>query len=159
VLVGDSLAVGIESLLPSLLPGWRVSVDGRVSRPLAEGMAIVRQTSIPSDGVLAVSLFTNDDPTHTAQLQAAVRSTLERVGSRGCVIWATIVRPPLNGVSYTAANNVLRRMAASEPRLRLVPWAEEVAARPSLVGGDGVHPTPAGYRLRAQLYARAAQSC
>src|SRR4051812_46413803 len=85
VLIGDSLAVGVQSLLPSLLPGWRVTVDGRVGRPLAEGMGIIAQTALPSDGatVLAVSLFTNDDPTHTAQLQAAVRSTLERVGSRG----------------------------------------------------------------------------
>jgi hypothetical protein len=161
LLIGDSLAVGIKSLLPSLLPGWRVTVDGRVSRPLAEGMGIIGATPIPSDGgtVLAVSLFTNDDPTRTAQLQAAVRTTLDRVGSRGCVIWATIVRPPLNGVSYAAANNLLQHMAESEPRLRIVPWAEQVSARPSLVGGDGVHPTPVGYRLRAQLYARAAQSC
>jgi hypothetical protein len=161
VVIGDSLAVGIKSLLPSLLPGWRVTVDGRVNRPLAEGMGVIGATAIPSDGgtVLAVSLFTNDDPTHTGQLQAAVRTTLDRVGSRGCVIWATIVRPPLNGVSYAAANNLLQRMAASESRLRIVPWAEQVSARPSLVGGDGVHPTAAGYRLRAQLYAQAAQSC
>jgi hypothetical protein len=161
VLIGDSLAVGIRSLLPSLLPGWRVTVDGRVSRPLAEGMGIIGATAIPADGgtVLAVSLFTNDDPTRTGQLQAAVRTTLDRVGSRGCVIWATIVRPPLNGVSYAAANNLLQRMGASESRLRIVPWAEQVSARPSLVGDDGVHPTSSGYRLRAQLYAQAAQSC
>jgi lysophospholipase L1-like esterase len=50
-------------------------------------------------------------------------------------------------------------MATSEPRLRIVPWAEQVSAQPSLLGGDGVHPTPAGYRVRAQLYASAAKSC
>jgi hypothetical protein len=161
ILVGDSLAVGIKPLLPSLLSGWRVTIDARVGRPLSEGMSIISATPVPSDGgaVLAVSLFTNDDPTHTGQLEAAVRTTLDRVGPRGCLIWATIVRPPLNGVSYSAANNLLRRMAASEPRLRIVPWAEQVSAQPSLVGGDGVHPTPAGYRVRAQLYASAAKSC
>jgi hypothetical protein len=161
VVIGDSLAVGIRPLLPGLLPGWTVSVDGRVSRPLAEGMSILSSTSIPSDGrtVLAMSLFTNDDPTHTSQLQAAVQRTLDRVGPNGCVIWATIARPPVNGVSYDAANSLLRRMARSESRLRIVPWAEQTAARPSLLGGDGVHPTPAGYQLRARLYAQAAQSC
>jgi cell division septation protein DedD len=161
VMIGDSLAVGVRPLLPGLLPGWQVSVNGRVSRPLAEGMTILSGTSIPSDGstVLAVSLFTNDDPTHTSQLQSAVRQALARVGPNGCVVWATIARPPVNGVSYDAANSLLARLARSDSRLQIVPWAEQTAARPSLLGPDGVHPTPAGYQLRARLYAEAAQSC
>jgi lysophospholipase L1-like esterase len=88
-----------------------------------------------------------------------VRKTLSTVGVNGCVIWATIVRPPVNGTSYRAANALLTRLAAEDPRLRVVPWAEQVAANPKLVGSDGVHATPAGYQLRAQLYAQAAQSC
>ena len=74
-----------QAPLPALLPGWKVRVDGRVGRPLAEGMGIVAATPLPADGreVLAVSLFTNDAPTRTAQLQAAVRTTLERTGPRG----------------------------------------------------------------------------
>jgi hypothetical protein len=161
VLIGDSLAVGVRSLLPGLLPGWKVSVDGRVSRPLAEGMSVLAATPVASDGstVLAVSLFTNDDPTHTSQLRSAVQRTLSRVGPDGCVVWATIARPPLNGVSYDAANSLLRRMARDESRLKLVPWAERTAAQPSLLGPDGVHPTATGYRLRAELYAQAARSC
>jgi hypothetical protein len=161
VLIGDSLAVGVRSLLPGLLPGWQVSVDGRVSRPLAEGMSILRDTTIPSDGstVLAISLFTNDDPTHIAQLRTAVEQTLARVGTNGCVVWATITRPAVNGVTYDAANSLLRRMAQENSRLRIVPWAEQTAARPSLLAPDGVHPTAPGYRLRAQLYAQAARSC
>jgi lysophospholipase L1-like esterase len=109
--------------------------------------------------VLAISLFTNDDPTHTSALETAVRRTLALVGSRGCAIWATIARPPVNGVSYRAANALLARIATDNARLRLVPWAERVAATPQLLGADGVHPTPAGYQLRAQLYAQAAQAC
>ncbi|MEY2534406.1 MAG: hypothetical protein QOF29_2316 [bacterium] len=161
VLVGDSLAVGVRSLLAPLLPGWQVRVDGRTGRPLAEGMGIVAGTPLPSDGstVLAISLFTNDDPTETRELEAAVRASLARAGSNGCVLWATIVRPPLNGVGYQAANSLLRRLAEDDERLRIVPWAEEVAARPSLLGGDGIHATPQGYQARAQLYARSAQSC
>jgi hypothetical protein len=162
VLVGDSLAVGVRSLLPAALPGWKVQVLARTGRPLAEGMGVVSGLDLSrgsSRPVLAVSLFTNDDPGHTDALEAAVRKTLSSVGSGGCVIWSTIVRPPVNGTSYRAANALLARLAAEDPRLRLVPWAEQVAANPKLVGSDGVHATPAGYQLRAQLYAQAAQSC
>lgn len=164
VMVGDSLAVGVRTLLPAALPGWHVDVLARTSRPLAEGMRVLSSLDLAGAGqgprpVLALSLFTNDDPTHTSALEAAVSRTLQAVGSRGCVIWATIVRPPVNGVSYQAANALLERLAASDPRVVIVPWAHQVAASPSLVGADGVHPTPAGYQLRARLYAQAAQSC
>jgi hypothetical protein len=152
----------VRSLLPAALADWNVQVLARVGRPLAEGMGVVSGVDLPPAGrpaVLAISLFTNDDPTHTSALETAVRRTLALVGSRGCVIWATIARPPVNGVSYRAANALLARLATDNPRLRLVPWAERVAATPQLVGADGVHPTPAGYQLRAQLYAQAARTC
>jgi hypothetical protein len=163
VLVGDSLAVGVRTLLPAALPGWNVEVLGRVGRPLAEGMGVIDGLQLSAQSastrpILAVSLFTNDDPTHTAALQAAVRQTLQLVGERGCAIWATIARPPVNGVSYQAANAVLSRLA-DDPRLIIVPWAERATATPSLLAADGVHPTPAGYDLRARLYAQAAQAC
>lgn len=162
VLVGDSLAVGVRSLLPAALAGWNVRVLGRTSRPLAEGMSVLDGLSLSSTRekpVVAISLFTNDDPTHTAALESAVRHSLDVVGPRGCAIWATIARPPVNGVTYTAANRLLARIATDDPRLVIVPWAEQVAANPGLLGGDGVHATPAGYELRARLYAEAAQRC
>jgi lysophospholipase L1-like esterase len=136
-----------------------VRVDGRGGRPLAEGMDVLARTDLSGAGVLAISLFTNDAPTETGALEAAVRATLARAGPRGCVVWATIVRPPLDGVSYNRANALLERLATRDRRLRLVPWARRVAAQPRLMGPDGVHPTPAGYALRAAMYARAARSC
>jgi hypothetical protein len=160
VLVGDSLAVGIRRLLPGALPGWSVSVDALTGRPLADGMAIIAATDFSSPTVLAVSLFTNDDPTTIPALEAAVRDTVARVGSQGCAVWATIVRPPLNGVSYAAANARLQALAADYGgRLLVVPWAETIADHPSWMNPDGVHPTPAGYQARARLYAQAARSC
>lgn len=158
-MIGDSLAEGIAALMPGALPGWSVRVNSRVGRGLAEGMGILAQTRVPDGTALAISLFTNDDPWRTAQLQAAVQETLARVGTTGCAVWATIAAPPVDGLSYAKANRVLNRLAASESRLRIVPWAEQTASAPQLLGGDGVHPTPAGYRLRAQMYAQAAQSC
>jgi lysophospholipase L1-like esterase len=115
-------------------------------------------TSQPT--VLLVSLFTNDGPTATDQLAAAVRQTLADVGEDGCAVWATIVRPPYNGVSYANANKTLHLLEAQyAPKLILVPWAETVAQEPGLIAGDGVHGTTEGYQVRAQLYAQAVQQC
>jgi len=159
LVVGDSLATGIADALPAALPGWRVRIDAKIGRPLAEGMRILgAQGDAPA--ILAFSLFTNDDPRNTSALEAAVRSTASRAG--GCAVWATVVRPPLNGVAYAAANQLLQSLALDpklEPRLRLVDWSAEVAQSPSLIAGDGVHATPAGYRVLAQLYAAAIRSC
>jgi hypothetical protein len=159
--IGDSLAVGMKPYLGAALPGWTVTVDGRVGRPLAEGMGLVRSADLPpaASSVLAISLFTNDDPRGTAQLSAAVDESLEKVGAGGCVIWATIAREPVDGVSYAAANALLARKARSTPRLQLVDWAGYVAAHPGTLSGGNVHPGPAGYQARTALYAQAAAGC
>jgi hypothetical protein len=155
LLIGDSLGLGIQPYLSGLLPGWSVTSDSRTGRPLAEGMSRWRAER-GSAAVSAFSLFTNDAPTNTSALEAAVRES----ASGGCAVWATIVRPPQGGTSYKAANQVLERLAQELPgRVVVVPWAATVAATPGLVGSDGVHATTQGYQQRAQLYAQAIQSC
>jgi lysophospholipase L1-like esterase len=162
VMIGDSLAQGTEPFLPGLLPGWQVTTYAARGRPLADGMRLLSATGLGgSPVVLAMSLFTNDDPRNVAALASAVRTSAARSGG-GCAVWATIVRPPLGGVSYQAANSRLEQLA-SEPglagRLLIVPWAAQVAAHPGWLAGDGVHATPEGYRARAQMYADAARAC
>jgi hypothetical protein len=161
VMIGDSLAVGTEPYLSGLLPGWAVRTDAKTSRPLATGMQILANASLGSGPVaLAFSLFTNDGPGNVSALESAVRASVQRAGPNGCAIWATIARPPYNGVSYAPANRRLQQLAAElSPRLFVVPWAAAVAANPSWVGRDGVHATATGYRARAELYAEAARSC
>jgi lysophospholipase L1-like esterase len=159
LVIGDSLAVGMQDALRAALPGWRVRVDARIGRPLAEGMRVLgAQRDVPA--ILAMSLFTNDDPGATQALEQAVRATAGRSG--GCAVWATIVRPPYNGISYAAANGVLVRLAG-DPQLalglRLVDWRGAVAQSPSYLAGDGVHGTPEGYRARGELYAAAIRAC
>jgi hypothetical protein len=163
IMIGDSLAEGTAPILPGLLPGWSIRTDAKTSRPLAAGMQILAGTSTGSAPVvLAFSLFTNDDPRNVSALEPAVRTSLDRAGPNGCAVWATIARPPLNGVSYAAANRRLTQLAADPAlagRLRVVPWAATVRANPGWLAGDGVHATPEGYRARAQMYADAARSC
>jgi hypothetical protein len=159
VLVGDSLAEGVESPLTNALRGWTLSTNARVGRPLAEGMGIVRSMS-ERPPVLAISLFTNDAPGAVDALRSAVRETITRQSGHGCVVWATIVRPAVGGVTYARANQALAELAAQNPSvMKLVPWAQQVAAHPEWLGSDGVHATPAGYSARAQMYADAARSC
>jgi hypothetical protein len=110
--------------------------------------------------VLAFSLFTNDGPGNLGALEAAVRRSVARQGRTGCAVWATIVRPPLNGVSYAGANRLLASLAREHPgRLILADWARAVASHPEWLAGDGVHATPAGYAGRARLFADAARAC
>jgi hypothetical protein len=160
-MIGDSLAQGTEPFLGGMLKGWQVTTNARRGRPLAEGMQILDSTRVPSGKVvLAFSLFTNDAPGNVGALESAVRKSVQRAGPDGCAVWATIVRPPLGGVSYAAANTRLNALAAQfGGRLIVAPWAAAVARNPGLVGGDGVHATSEGYRTRAQLYANAANAC
>lgn len=156
--IGDSLAEGMQPYLPAALPGWRVSVDARTGRPLAEGMRILSTTPVQPGTVYALSLFTNDDPRSLNALDAAVRQSVQ---GDNCAVWSTIARPPVGGVGYGKANQLLRRLAASSGgRVQLVDWAAAVADHPEWVpGADGVHASADGYRNRAALYAQAIQSC
>jgi hypothetical protein len=159
VIIGDSLAQGIQPHMATALPGWSVSVDARIGRPLAEGMRIFANTQIKANTVYAFSLFTNDDPRSVSALEQAVRTSVDRAG---CAVWATIVRPPEGGTSYDGANRALQRLASGPlaGRLQIVDWAGAVSANPSWISSnDRVHATPEGYRNRAALYARAIRNC
>jgi hypothetical protein len=156
--VGDSLAVGSDPPLRQLLPGWSVTTDALKSRPTAAGVAIIdRQPSLPSR--LVVELGTNDSPDQSAQFAGYVRHVLALAGANRCVVWVNIHRPPYNGISYAGYNRALDQVAASSPNLAVVDWNGMVNANPALVGGDGVHATPDGYRARAAAIAQALEGC
>jgi hypothetical protein len=143
LLIGDSLAVGIAPYVT-----W--DVNAAVGRTLMEGMPLIRASR---RRVLAVSLGTNDPPTSVGALRTAVRVSLE---TNQCVIWATIYN---RNVSYRAMNRALILERVRNPRrVRLVNWAS-VAAPYVAADPLGVHPTPAGYRLRARLYRGQAARC
>lgn len=159
LLIGDSLAVGIKAPLKAELRGWKVKVDALESRPLAAGLRILQRQSEPP-AILAFTLFTNDDPRNVKALEAAVRASATRSG--GCAVWGTIVRPPYQGTSYAGVNQRLKQLARQEQLalgLQIADWAGAVASEPSLLAGDGVHATPAGYATMARLYADAIRAC
>jgi hypothetical protein len=160
--IGDSLIHWIQYILPRYFPGWGVGTWGTNGRRLAEGMDILRRTDIPSDGsiILAMGLGTNEPPTSIGPLTAAVRESLRRVGPDGCVVWATIYRPPQDGIGYGAENDALRAMARGDPRIRLVDWSRSLHRNPLPMDDSGVHPlTLEGWQRRAQMFSDAARSC
>ena len=159
LVIGDSLAMGMAASLRAALPGWRVRIDARIGRPLAEGMQILAAER-DAPAILALSLFTNDGPHATGQLAEAVRATATRPG--GCAVWATIAAPPIDGVSYAAANELLEQLARDPelaPGLQLVNWKSLVGRVPSFLEGDRVHGTAQGYRALGRLYADAIRAC
>jgi hypothetical protein len=157
-MVGDSLGVGMKDALVDDLKGYTVRSNAQVGRTLSEGMQIARGLDAKPQ-VLAMSLFTNDDPSNISALADAVRESTTLVRPGGCVVWATIARPPVGGTTYARANAKLRSIAADNANVIVVPWAEMVDSQPNLVGSDGVHSTPSGYAQRAAAYARAIKAC
>ena len=85
---------------------------GRTHRPRAWGGLRILGEVRDAPAILALSLFTNDDPRATESLEQAVRATASRPG--GCAVWATIQAPPVRGVAYAAANRLLARLAGDQ---------------------------------------------
>jgi hypothetical protein len=158
LVVGDSLAEGTEAPLARLLPDWQIETSAYTGRHADDGVSEILGTSkLPP--VLVVSLGTNDDPSATSTFAGQVQAVLQAAGPSRCVIWANIVRPPYNGVSYAGFNRVLAGLAASNPNLTIVDWVGVVRSDPGVLAPDGVHATPSGYEARAQAIASAMTSC
>jgi hypothetical protein len=158
LVVGDSLAEGTEAPLARLLPDWRIETSAYTGRHTDDGVSEILGTSkLPP--VLVVSLGTNDDPSAASSFESSVEAVLQAAGQSRCVIWANIVRPPYNGVSYAGYNRALVQAAAVNPNLTIVDWAGIVRSDPGVLASDGVHATPSGYQARAEAIAQAIQSC
>jgi hypothetical protein len=155
---GDSLAVGTQPYFPGALPGWRIRTSASISRHAFEGPGVLRAVG-PLPPYIAVSLGTNDDPRSTSGFRQAIRETMSVVGKDRCVVWATVLRPPVAGASYTGYNQTLKAEARKRPNLKVVRWRALVHAHPYWLAGDGVHVTAEGYRARARAFARKIRRC
>jgi len=80
-------------------------------------------------------------------------------GSKRCVVWTNIRRPPAAGASYSGYNRVLKQEDAKRDNLRVVNWVRMVHAHPEWLVGDGVHVNVDGYRARAKAVASAVRRC
>jgi lysophospholipase L1-like esterase len=156
---GDSLGVGTQWYLHGALAGWHIRSSLAISRHANEGPGVLRRYGSGLPRVILVSLGTNDDPRQLGVFRRAVRATMRIAGRRRCVVWVNIVRPPVAGASYRGMNVVLGREARRRRNLRVFNWARVARRHRYWFGGDGVHPSAAGYRARARGVARAVRRC
>jgi lysophospholipase L1-like esterase len=151
---GDSLAVGTQLYLGGYLSGWAVRNETEISLHATDVPGALRSLGSTLPGVIVVSAGTNDDPGTVSRFARTVRETVAVAGRSRCVIWATIVRPPYAGVSYSGYNRALRTIAKHHPTLHVLDWSAMAHTHPGWFGSDGVHPSMTGYRARAAATAR-----
>jgi 3D (Asp-Asp-Asp) domain-containing protein/lysophospholipase L1-like esterase len=150
--LGDSLAVSSSDQLQRQLAGRSVRTLAAAHRTSTQGLAVLRSVAhVPS--TLVVQLGSSDTTVRRfARSVRAIVTLARRASAR--VLWVTIARPALHAVTDARLNAILRVEAARHANLQLVDWNAAVATgRVQLT--DGVHPTAADYRVRAQLIADA----
>jgi lysophospholipase L1-like esterase len=156
---GDSLAVGTKPYIPKDLSDWEVTQSTAVSRHAKQGADVMRSYGKALPRVTHVSLGTNDDPNDVDGFRAAVRDVMRAAGSRRCVVWTNIRRPPAAGASYAGYNRALGQEARRRDNLRVVNWVRMVREHPEWLVGDGVHVNADGYKARAKAVARSVRRC
>ena len=156
LVVGDSLEVGTEPYLRQELGGTELDVDAKTSRPSSDGIAVLQGALGPEHEVVVFDLGTNDDPSNPDGLAANLQTAAEIAGDR-CLVFATINRPPLAGVSDDGLNQAVDEVATATGA-QIADW-RSAASEPGVLQPDGVHATASGYALRGQIVADAISSC
>jgi lysophospholipase L1-like esterase len=158
LVIGDSLEVGSAPYLEAALGAVSVEIDHRTGRGSAEGVSVLRARLRPDHAVVVFDLGTNDDPRNPGALYRNLATVRERAGNR-CRVVATVLRPPVNGVTADGLNAAIERFAAETPTVHVVDWRAAAGGRPGLLYPDGIHPRPEGYSLRGRMLARAIKAC
>lgn len=150
---GDSLTVGVASMLPDLLnaAGWTVTLDAQVGRVTPTGISILANRASEIGATLVIALGTNDPPDPIA-FSSHIDQVMHIAASRR-VIWVTVAR-----AGWDALDSALIAAQSRWANLHVIDWRPVIAAHPSMLAGDGIHLTPAGYDLRAVFIAAAIES-
>jgi hypothetical protein len=157
LVIGDSLEAGTAPYLQAALSPVPVMFDYRIGRPSAEGVAALRARLRPEHETVVFDLGTTDDPRRPDALLINLAAARELAGDR-CLVLATVARPALGGATVEGMNRTIERFVSETPGAQLADWHAVVAAVPGLLA-DRVHPSSAGYALRAQLIAQAVEGC
>jgi lysophospholipase L1-like esterase len=158
LVIGDSLQVGTGPYLEQQLGALPVESDDRQSRGSGEGLAALRTSLRPDHEVVVFDMGTNDDPSNPNALYANLQAARAASGDR-CLVVATILRPPYNGVTVDGMNAAAERFALDNAGVQLVDWYGVATSTPGILYEDGVHARPEGYALRGRLIADAVRSC
>jgi peptidoglycan/LPS O-acetylase OafA/YrhL len=141
--VGDSVMLASATALEAAMPG--IYIDAKIDRQMQTGLTLIR--SLAAAGrlrhIVVVGLGTNGGITASQlrQLQRAVGPGRELVlvSTFGPQAWEH------------AVNMALAAAARRGKHTELANWRHAIAARPTLLWPDGIHPRPAGARLYARV--------
>ena len=156
LVLGDSLALVVYPYLADLLPDRYVSYVAEIGRSTAKiATALEKQKSIPP--VVIVSAGTNDQL--ASDIGPGAARILAALGSARCVVWVDVVRPDSYGDPASEVDAALDAALAGHTNVTVLRWSQMVVDHPEYLAHDGIHPTEAGVKARAQAYADAAKAC
>ncbi len=153
LIVGDSIAVGLQPYLTEMITDRAVTFDAKNGRTTPQGLRALRfELGRYAPQAVVINLGTNDgsDPRVFA---SRIAKALRAVPRSACIFWPTIVRAPRKG-AYKALNRVLRDAARRDRRLTVINWDRMVAKGTGALR-DGVHPTQESYRFLSWVTAAA----
>jgi len=157
--VGDSLTVGVKPWLARDMAahGVRlVGVDARVSRPVDEGLALLRSTGDRLPGTVVVALGTNNLSATRTQVEGWLRTARQLVGDRR-LIWVNLTVDLAKAPHLDRFEQINATIAAIAPRygIEVADWDRWSAEYGVTTRPDGIHYEDRAYRLRAWFYAAA----
>lgn len=153
LIVGDSLAVGMQPFLGDMITDRQVTFDARMGWTTPQGMEALRiDLTQYAPQTFVISLGTNDgsDP---AVFADRIHRILLQLPPYACIVWPAIFRPKRKG-AYEGLNRELRRAALLDRRLTVIGW-DRMVQKGTVSLRDGIHPNEAGYRFRAWVVAAA----
>jgi hypothetical protein len=158
LVVGDSLEELTSPYLERYLHGVPVTVNAVGGSNTFEIFDLFQESYDPSQSVIVFDGGTNDNPNYPQILAENLQKVAAAVGDR-CMVVPTIHGYTVEGTNNDGKNRVVAEFAASRPGTQVPDWAGAIAADPGILQSDGLHPTPEGADLRAQLIAQGVLAC
>lgn len=142
--IGDSVLKGAQAHLEKVIPGIRI--DAAVGRQASQGLKVVKEWRAAGGKAqtVLVHLGTNGYIT-----ESQYRALLAELADRERVLLVNVHVPK----PWMKPNNeIIARMAADFPNVRVIDWKALSAAYPAFFGKDDTHLTVKGIRaLSAQI--------
>ena len=142
--IGDSLMVGATPFLEEILPG--ITIDGRVGRPMPEGMNILDELGAQGEvrDYVVLGLATNAGVT-VAQFDKII----EMIGPDRTVV---MVNAYGDRSWIPGGNEQVEAAAAKYPgQIVVADWNALIGEHPEYIGPDGIHANKTGQQAYAQL--------
>jgi hypothetical protein len=146
--IGDSVLLGAQDAIVARMTGWQVNVYAQEGLSTLAAPRIIN-ASRPLIGEVVVVALGNNDAGNPVTFGQRVDGVMQAIGPARRVIWVNL----RSFASFSPAfDQQLTAAATRWPTLDIADWST-TGADPSLVYRDGLHLTPPGRTVMAQLIA------